>query len=439
MAQDGLIKFVNPRCVEISGYSKQELLSMSFSDLVHPEDRNLVVAHHLERMQGDDTPRSRTFRAIDKSGNIKWVENLSVPIMWKGRRASLGMVIDVTDRKKAEETLRQSEEKYRKILETIADGYYEVDLDGTLTLINDSLCEIMGYQREELQGMNFRLLVDEEEAKRVFEAFHEVFSTGRAKTAFTYEVVKKDGTRRHVSVSISVMRDSMGHRCGFRGIFRDFTDQKRADDILRASLQEKEILLREIHHRVKNNLAVVNSLLRLQSRHAKDGFHREMFREAQDRIRAMAMAHEKLYQSGNLARVRIRDYVGSLVDHLSASTGRVGNKIELIKDIEDLSFGLETAGPLGFILTELVSNCIKHAFPQALKGKIHIRLRRFKGDTFELIVGDDGIGFPGDVALEDPRSLGLNLVRIFSRQLRGKLDIVHNRGTDIKLTFRAVG
>jgi PAS domain S-box-containing protein len=439
VAQDGLIKFVNPRCAEISGYSKVELLSMSFSDLVHPEDRDLVVAHHLQRMQGDDTPWSLTFRAIDKSGNVKWLENLSVPIMWEGRRASLGMVIDVTDRKKAEETLRQSEEKYRKILETIADGYYEVDLDGTLTLINDSLCGIMGYPREELQGMNYRLLVDEEEAKRVFEAFHEVFSTGRAKTAFTYEVVKKDRTRRHVSVSISVMRDSMGHRCGFRGIFRDFTDQKRADDILRASLQEKEILLREIHHRVKNNLAVVNSLLRLQSRHAKDGFHREMFREAQDRIRAMAMAHEKLYQSGNLARVRIRDYVGSLVDHLSASAGRVGNKIELIKNIEDLSFGLETAGPLGFILTELVSNCMKHAFPQARKGKIHISLRRFKGDTFELIVGDDGIGFPGDVALEDPRSLGLNLVRIFSRQLRGKLDIVHNRGTDIKLTFRAVG
>lgn len=439
VAQDGLIKFVNPRCVEISGYSKQELLSMSFSDLIHPEDRELVVAHHLQRMQGDDAPRSRTFRVFDKSGNVKWVENLSVPIMWKGKRASLGMVIDVTDRRKAEETLRQSEEKYRKILETIADGYYEVDLDGTLTLINDSLCEIMGYQREELQGMNFRRLVEEEEARRVFEAFHEVFSTGRANPAFTYEVVKKDGTKRHVSVSISAMRDSIGHRCGFSGTFRDHTDQKRAEDNLRASLQEKEILLREIHHRVKNNLAVVNSLLRLQSRHAKDRFHREMFREAQDRIRAMAMAHEKLYQSGNLAHVRIRDYVGSLVDHLSASAGLVGNKIELIKDIEDLSFGLETAGPLGFILTELVSNCMKHAFPQARKGKIHISLHRFKGDTFELVVGDDGIGFPENVTFDDPRSLGLNLVRIFSRQLRGKLDIVHNRGTDIKLTFRDLG
>lgn len=180
----------------------------------------------------------------------------------------------------------------------------------------------------------------------------------------------------------------------------------------------------------------MNSLLRLQSRHAKDAFHREMFREAQDRIRAMAMAHEKLYQSENLERVRIRDYVGSLVDHLSASTGRIGNKIELIKDIEELSFGLETASPLGFILTELVSNCMKHAFPQARKGKIHIRLHRLKGDTFELIVSDDGIGFPVDVTLDDPRSLGLNLVRIFSRQLRGKLGIVHDGGTDIKLTFK---
>jgi PAS domain S-box-containing protein len=439
VAQDGLIKFVNPRCAEISGYSKEELLSMSFRNLIHPEDRELVVTHHLQRMQGDDTPHSRTFRVIDKSGNVKWVENLSVPIMWKGNRASLGMVIDVTDRKKAEETLRQSEEKYRKTLETIADGYYEVDLDGTLTLINDSLCEIMGYQREELQGMNYRRLVEEEEAKRVFEAFYEVFSTGLAKPAFTYEVVKKDGTRRHVSVSISVMRNSMGHRCGFRGIFRDITDRKRAEDKLRASLQEKEILLREIHHRVKNNLAVVNSLLRLQSRHAKDSFHREMFREAQDRIGAMAMAHEKLYQSENLACVRIRDYVGSLVDHLSASTGRVGNKIELTKDIEDLSFGLETAGPLGFILTELVSNCMKHAFPQARKGKINISLHRFNGDAFELVVGDDGIGFPVDVTFEDPRSLGLNLVRIFSRQLLGKLDITNNRGTEIKLTFRTLG
>ncbi|MBI5248877.1 MAG: PAS domain S-box protein [Desulfomonile tiedjei] len=437
VVQNGLIKFVNRRCVEISGYSEQELLSMGLAELMHPDDLEMMTQLHLERMQGDNSPHNLTFRLVDRSGNLKWMESLSVMVSWCGGRAALGMVIDITDRKKAEEALRESEEKYRRILETIADGYYEVDPDGTLTLINDSLCEMLSYSREELQGMNFRRLVDTEAVERIYVAFNEVFKTARPNPAFMYKVYRKDGEQLDVSVSISLIRDRMGHRRGFRGIFRDVSDRKRAEERLVESLKEKDVLLREVHHRVKNNLAIVNSLLGIQARYARDDFHQEMFREAQDRIRAMAMAHEKLYRSENLDRVRIGQYVGVLVDHLVTAAGRIGNRIELNKDVGDLAFGLETAGPMGFILTELVSNCVKHAFPKGGGGRIDIRLRRIDGEVVELLVSDNGIGLPADISFSSPKSLGLNLVRIFARQLGAKLEIIRDRGTEIKLTFAA--
>ncbi len=158
---------------------------------------------------------------------------------------------------------------------------------------------------------------------------------------------------------------------------------RTSQEEIRNSLKEKDVLLREIHHRVKNNLAVMSSLLRLQSRYAKDGLHRELFDDAQDRIRSMALAHEKLYQSGNVAELNIKRYMSTLIGHLVVSTGRVGNPIKLEEDVEDMSFGIETAVPLGFIVTELVANCLKHAFPGNREGLIRVSLHRTNTAMFE--------------------------------------------------------
>ena len=218
---------------------------------------------------------------------------------------------------------------------------------------------------------------------------------------------------------------------------KEVARRRNAEENLEASLKEKEILLREIHHRVKNNLAIVNSLMRLHSKYATDEFHRQLFADAQTRIRSMSLAHETLYQSENLARLKAGEYLAVLVDHLVISIGKTGRKIELSKEIDDIFLELDTAVPLGFIVSELVSNALRHAFPAGAGGKISISLRPLVGDKLELIVKDDGIGLPKDFDPTDPQTFGFKLVNLFSDQLNGKFSISKVNGTEIRLVFNS--
>jgi two-component sensor histidine kinase len=211
---------------------------------------------------------------------------------------------------------------------------------------------------------------------------------------------------------------------------------KCAQDRIKASLREKEVLLREIHHRVKNNLAIVSSLLSLQSRYTTDDFHRQMFQDAQNRIKSMAVAHEKLYQTENLAVLKMNEYVNTLVDHLLVSFKTLGRPVRLVRKLEEVNLAIETVVPVGIILTELLSNCFKHAFPDHQGGEITVTLRSKGGNAFELIVADNGIGMPESVDLLHPNSFGLSLVKTFSQQIAGQFRINVSHGTEFVLEFR---
>lgn len=214
---------------------------------------------------------------------------------------------------------------------------------------------------------------------------------------------------------------------------------KDAQDRIKASLREKDLLLREIHHRVKNNLAIVSSLLRLQSRYAADEFHKKMFMDAENRIRSMAVAHEKLYQSENLGSLKMSEYVGSLVDHLAVSSKTLGTRIVLHKIVDDLSLNMETVIPLGIILTEVVLNALQHGFPEGREGTITISLLATGDQGFELIVKDNGVGIPEDFDLANPKSFGLRLVNVFARQMNGTVQINNSGGTEFRVQFREGG
>lgn len=213
---------------------------------------------------------------------------------------------------------------------------------------------------------------------------------------------------------------------------------KCAQDRIKASLREKEVLLREIHHRVKNNLAIVSSLLSLQSRYTTDDFHRQMFQDAQNRIRSMAVAHEKLYQTENLAVLKMNEYVNTLVDHLLVSFKTLGRPVRLARNLEEVNLAIETVVPVGIILTELLSNCFKHAFPDHQGSEITVTLRSKGGNAFELIVADNGIGMPASVDLVTPNTFGLSLVKTFSQQIAGQFSINVSHGTEFVLEFREV-
>ena len=199
-------------------------------------------------------------------------------------------------------------------------------------------------------------------------------------------------------------------------------------------MREKEVLLQEIHHRVKNNLAIVSSLLEWQSEMIEDERARAAFQDSQSRVRAMARIHEHLYLSKDLARVDMAEYIEGLVDYLRQSYGTYAIILKI--EAADVALAIDTALPCGLIINELVANAMKHAFPAGQPGEIHIGLRS-DGGQVELTVGDNGVGLPADVDLEDPKSLGLTLVNLLAQQLGGALEVDRDEGATFRLTFAA--
>ncbi|MGO8991577.1 MAG: PAS domain S-box protein [bacterium] len=238
LIQDGLFKYVNPLGAEIHGYKIAEMIDkMGPKQTTLPEDWSTVEGSIGKRMKGEEDFIRYEFRIATKSQEIRNVEVFSSRTIYHGRPAVLGTMVDVTERKRVEEALRQSEEKYRTIIENIEEGYYEVDLAGSFTFFNDSMCRILGYPKEELMGMNNRRYTDQENAKRLFQAFNQVYRTGEPGRGFDNELIRKDGTKRYVEASISLKKDSSGCPVGFRGIVRDITERKRFEEILQ---QERE-------------------------------------------------------------------------------------------------------------------------------------------------------------------------------------------------------
>jgi len=212
-------------------------------------------------------------------------------------------------------------------------------------------------------------------------------------------------------------------------------ERKQAEEQIKASLKEKEVLLREIHHRVKNNLQVISSMLYIQSGYIKDKEAFEMFKETQNRIKSMALIHEELYQSKDLSKIDVAKYLQKLATDLINSYGIKQEDIKLKMAIHEVLLGVNTAVPCGLIINELVSNSLKHAFPNGKEGEIRVALRSDNANKFALIVSDNGVGFPKDLDFRNTETLGLQLVTTLVKQLGGTIELDRSGGTEFKITF----
>jgi two-component sensor histidine kinase len=204
---------------------------------------------------------------------------------------------------------------------------------------------------------------------------------------------------------------------------------------IRSSLDEKEVLLKEVHHRVKNNLQVISSLLHLQSQHTKDHASIQMFQESRDRVRSMALIHERLYRSRNLAHVDFTDYVESLATYLFRSHQVDSERINLVVDVQAVKLSIDAAIPCGLLLNELISNCLKHAFQGKERGEIRIALIPVSAGEILLSVSDDGVGFPLGVVPQAAETFGMQLIADLVNQLHGSLQINGDAGTTVRIVF----
>jgi len=269
----------------------------------------------------------------------------------------------------------------------------------------------------------------------------EVESIGAPSIDWLGVPLKIDGQTIGVLV-VQSYTEGVRYREEDKNILRFVSDQvamvihrKQAEAALRASLREKEVLLREIHHRVKNNMQVISSLLNLQARHIEDPAVLEMFQESQRRIRSMALVHEKLYLSKDLSNIEFSQYIQSLALHLFHSYQVDSNLIKLKTDMEKIFMNINTAIPCGLIVNELISNALKHAFPNGRGGEILIELRRTEGDKFLLIVSDTGIGFPDSLDFRNTTTLGMQIITMLVEQLDGRIELSRQQGSSFKITF----
>jgi len=231
-----------------------------------------------------------------------------------------------------------------------------------------------------------------------------------------------------------------GGKPAVQGTLMDITDRKKAEKRLRTSLNEKEVLLQEIHHRVKNNLQIISSLLNLQARHIQDQNFLDMFKESQNRVQSMSLVHERLYQSNDLAHINFHDYIANLADALYQSHGIDNTDIALEINIKNLFLNIEMAIPCGLLINELLSNALKHAFPHTFKGKpqIKIEMNKNRDKTIDLIFSDNGIGIPEGFDIRKTESLGLELVTVLVEgQLEGNITLNREQGTHFHIHFKA--
>jgi PAS domain S-box-containing protein len=335
--------------------------------------------------------------------------------------------------------LSSSSEPLARILDLADDAIISVDQEHRIILFNQGAERIFGYGAKDVMGQSLDILLPAAVAaahRQHIRDFHGFSITAR-RMGERDEIRgrRMDGTEFPAEATISKVE--VDGQMMFTVILRDVTERVLAEEKIHASLREKEALLKEIHHRVKNNLQVVSSLLGLQSRSVTDPEMRKMFRESQNRIHSMALLHECLYQSENLSQVNFPDYIRELAAHLFHSYGIAPERIHLRTNLDRLALNLDAAVPCGLIVNELVSNSLKYAFPDGREGEIRIELRELKNGVTQLIVADDGVGLRSDLDWTTTKSLGLRLVRTLAQQLGAKVEVTSHAGTEVQVTFAA--
>jgi PAS domain S-box-containing protein len=408
---DGNIIAYNEGAHQIYGYTPEEIIGKENINIFFTEASiaagriEQIVAGLLDqgrvafegemvRKNGSRFPAHKLFTLTqDKSGQVVgFVE----------------IVQDLTKQKKAEALAEQSNIRLRRIIESNADSMLIVDREGIIRFVNAATEALFVRPEKELLGTDFGFPTSSGERTEI--DIVRPVANGMAVAEMRVTDIEWQGQRAYLAT------------------LRDITERQQAEQQIKASLAEKVLLLKEIHHRVKNNLQIISSLLKLQTRYTGDEQVLEIFRESQNRISTMASVHSMLYNSENFTNINFGEYIRDTAKQLFRSYNTNPKAVSLKIKAEDCMLSIDTAIPCGLMINELISNALKHAFPGGRGGEILIGMNK-AGNDIRIVFEDNGVGFPENLDFQSTNTLGMRLLGMLAKQLGGSIEMIRNGGT----------
>jgi PAS domain S-box-containing protein len=470
--EKGNILFANPSAHQILGIkSPDEIQGRSSFDFVLPQYCTPIKERFKLLRNGENIPFMK-MEVVRIDGAIINVEYKSVLINYQGRKATLVVYHNIAfqeqlameksrskiaeetnyvlkkeieERKKVETKLVKSEEQYKlqsaklnSIIESSSHIVWTVDKNNVLTSFNQNFSRLVKESYGKRPSLKTMFNIDRAISKKAQDEFwNKKFKTVFSGTPQHFEAGfdRKSGVKVWFEIYLNPIYDENANVKEVSGIGHDITEKKDAESKIKQSLKEKEVLLKEVHHRVKNNLQVISSLLNLQSSYVSDKKVIELLKESQNRIKSMSFIHESLYQSDDFSKVKFATYIQHLTSNLLLSYNPKGKKISLKQKIDDVFLNLDLAIPCGLIINELVSNSLKYAFVKKGKGELVLSIKVDKKDNVKILITDNGSGLPREIDYRNTQSLGLQLVMVLVSQLKGTIKLDNKKGAKFAITF----
>ena len=435
---DGKILRVNKKFCEITGYTADELFKKTVLEITHPEDLSLDQGYINRVISGEIDSYTIEKRYIHKNGKVVWVELYSNVHRDETGEViyAIGSIVDITDRKKSQEDLHKAKTFLENTIKQSPFAMWISDKNGNIIKTNPALCKFINLTNEQIIG-KYNVLKDENLKKqgvmeKVKNVFHKKASASfsipwKAMDAGTDEM--STANNMHINVSMFPISNSNNELEHVVCQWIDITEEKNAEEALKKASHEKELLLKEVHHRIKNNMNTLKSLLFIQAEKIKNPEAKEALQAAETRISSMLVLYNQLYKKENIESVSLLNYISELIQILTSTQS---STVEIKQEIEDIEISSKIIFPLGIIVNELITNAIKYAFEEKNESNTITVTTRVIEDECTLTVKDNGKG----ISLDDtPRGFGLELVDMLTQQLDGTLSITNDQGTKVEITF----
>lgn len=435
------MELVSEGSIALTGYTPEELVEKqtpTYHSLIHPEDRSAMM-EVIQRAVTKHVQFKLTYRIFTSSMKFKWVWEQGQGIYDEnGIITGLeGFIIDITRQKMLDDQVKTSQNRLNMLFSTMNTGctiFHEIEGENRFVLIemNEAAEKIEGKKKEELKGLSFDEIFSAEGTDDLITAFRDLINDGKPRTLSRIPFDTPQGRRWR---EIFLTPSPRGQTREIFLIYSDVTDRVQDEEQIIGSLHEKELLLKEVHHRVKNNLQIISGILKLQAMRTQDPITNEILQDCRNQVFSMANIHEMLYNSRDISRIKFGEYVQNLIDHLKQEYQGTGSHILFITDIDpDIILDIERCIPCGLILNELITNAVKYAFEPGGEGEIRVTFRH-QEQLYIMEVADNGRGMPDKSTSEKGTSLGTELVNRLTHQIHGYITINGEKGTKITIRF----